>query len=140
MYVVDASVWVSRFVPNDVQHESSHIWLEGVVFRRELVAAPALLLVEVAGAISRRTGRPELAAGVVDLLQRLPGSRLVPVDAQLARDAASLAGELRLRGGDASYVALAQRLGFLLVTWDQEQLARGNAATRVSTPQQVLNG
>ncbi len=134
MYVVDASVWVSRFVPNDIHHQSSYHWLEVTLNSGELLAAPALLLVEVAGAVSRRTGRPELAARAVDLLEQLPNSRLVTVDAQLARLAARLAGQHRLRGADAPYVALAQQLGFSLVTWDQEQAERGSAATTVFTP------
>lgn len=140
MYVVDASVWVSRFVPADVHHESSYRWLEGVVTRGELLVAPALLLVEVAGAVSRRTGSPELAARAVDLLGQLPSTRLVPVDAELARLAAGIAGQHRLRGGDALYVALALRLGFTLVTWDQEQLERGGPTAPVLTPQEAATG
>ena len=140
MYVVDASVWVSRFVPGDVNHEPSYHWLEGVVARGDLVAAPALQLVEVAGAISRRTGRPELAAQAVELLEQLPNGRLVTVDALLARLAAGLAGQLHLGGGDALYLALAQRVGFTLVTWDREQLERGGAITPVITPQEPSVG
>ena len=134
MYVVDASVWVSRFALNDVHHEPSYSWLEGTVIRGELIVAPALFLAEVAGAISRRTGRPELAAQAVDLLEQLPNSRLVAIDPQLARHAALLAGEHRLRGSDSFYVALAQQLRFSLVTWDREQAERGSAATPVITP------
>ena len=137
MFVVDASVWVSRFLPDDVHHEPSYYWLEGVVTRGSLVAAPALLLAEVAGAISRRTGRPGMAARAVELLEQLPNGRLVPVDAQLARLAARLAGQLNLRGGDALYLALAQRLAFTLVTWDREQLERGNAVSPVLTPKDL---
>jgi len=62
VYVVDASVWVSQFVLNDFHHEPSYSWSEGTVIRGELIMAPALLLAKVAGAIPRRTGRPELAA------------------------------------------------------------------------------
>ena len=135
MYVVDASVWVSRLVPSDVHHQPSLRWMDGALTRGELLAAPALLLAVVAGAVSRRTGQPEIAAQAVDLLEQLPNSRLVTVDPQLARLAASLAGLHRLRGSDALYVALAQQLGFSLVTWDREQAERGSAATLVLTPQ-----
>jgi predicted nucleic acid-binding protein len=134
VYVVDASVWVSRFVLNDVHHEPSYSWLEGTVNRGDLIVAPALLLAEVAGAISRRTAIPEMAAQAVDLLQQLPNSRLVAIDPQLARHAARLAGQHRLRGSDAFYVALAQQLGFSLVTWDREQADRGSAAAPVIIP------
>ena len=135
MYVVDASVWVSRFVPADVHHKASYHWLESVVARGHLVASPALLLVEVAGAISRRTGRAELAAQAVTQLEQLPRGRLVPVGSQLAVLAAGLAGQLHLRGGDAIYLALAQRLAFSLVTWDREQLERGSPVATVTTPE-----
>ena len=67
------------------------------------------------------------------LLEQLPNSRLVAIDPHLARHAALLAGEHRLRGSDSFYVALAQQLGFSLVTWDREQAERGSAATPVIT-------
>ena len=75
MYVVDARVWGSRFVLNDVHHEPSYSWLEGTVIRGESFVAPALLIAEVAGALSRRTGQPELAAQAVDLREQLPISQ-----------------------------------------------------------------
>ena len=103
--------------------------------RGDLLAAPALLLVEVAGAVSRRTGRPELAARAVELVEQLPDGRLVPVDAQLARFAAGLAGRLHLRRGDALYLALAPRLGFSLVTWGREQLERGTPGFVIFLPE-----
>ena len=138
MYVVDASVWVSRFVPADVHHQPSYRWLEGVVTQGEVIVGPALLLAEVAGAVSRRTGRSQLAAQVLSLLQRLPNSRLVPVDAELAQLGARLAAVLHLRGVDAIYVALAQRLGLTLITWDREQRERGSGPVAALTPQEAL--
>ena len=71
------------------------------------------------------------------LLEQLPNSRLVAIDPHLARHAALLAGEHRLRGSDSFYVALAhlaQQLGLSLVTWNREQAERGSAATPVITP------
>ena len=134
MYVVDASVWVSRFLPADADHEPSYHWLEGMVDRGVLIAVPALMLIEVAGAVSRRTGRPELAVRAVRLLEEIPSLRIVPVDAQMARLGASLAGEIGLRGADALYVSLARRLAFTLVTWDREQLERADPNTEVMVP------
>ena len=86
--------------------------------------------------MSRCTGNPD-AARAVDLLEQVPSGRLVPVDAQLARLAAELAGEYRLRSGDALYVALAQRPGVSLVTWALEQTERGGGAMPVFTPQEA---
>jgi predicted nucleic acid-binding protein len=138
VYVVDASVWVSRFVDGDIHHETSHRWLAEMTEQGETIAAPALLFAEVAAAISRRTGRPELAMRALSLLQRLPNLRLVPIEVELAQMAGRLAADLGLRGADAVYVSLAYRLGVPLVTWDREQGERSAASIAVLTPQDVL--
>ncbi len=134
MTVVDASVWVSRLVPHDVHHAASRDWLAGQVTAGRLIVAPVLLLAEVAGAISRRTGRPRLARRAVEDLVRLPGLRLLAVESRLARSAAQVAGDLRLRGADAVYVATARDLGIPLVTWDGEQRERAGRLIAVKTP------
>ena len=138
MYVVDASVWVSRFVLDDVHHQPSRRWLDRQVAHEEAIVAPALALAEVAGAISRRTGRPGLGTDSIASLQRLPSTSLIPVDVELARLGAELAAGLRLRGADALYVALARRLGVPLVTWDREQRERGQQAIVARTPTAML--
>jgi predicted nucleic acid-binding protein len=135
---VDASVWVSRFVDGDVHNEPSREWLAGRVEEGTTVAAPALLLAEVAGAIARRTNRSEFAARALSLMQRFPGIRLVPIDMELGQHAGQLAGDLGLRGADAMYVSLAHRLGVPLVTWDREQQERSATTIDVRTPRELL--
>ena len=120
MHVVDASVWVSRFIPTDVHYQSSHEWLGNQVALNDVAVSPAILLAEVVGAILRRTGNSELGMIVVGLMQRFPNVRLVPIDASLAALSAQLAVTLRLRGSDTLYVATAHRLGVPLITWDRE--------------------
>jgi predicted nucleic acid-binding protein len=139
VYVADASVWVSRFVQGDVHHEPSRLWLAGLVEEGTAIVAPALLLPEVAGAIARRIGRPQLAARAVSLLQRLPNMRLVPIEAELSQLAARFAADQALRGADAVYVSLAYRLGVPLVTWDREQRERSPSTVNVVSPQDALN-
>ena len=138
MYVVDASVWVSRFILDDVHHQPSRRWLDRQVAHEEAIVASALALAEVAGAISRRTGRSDLGTRAIASLQRLPSARLIPVDVELAQLGADLATGLRLRGADALYVALARRLGVPLVTWDREQRERGREAIVAWTPTAML--
>ena len=134
MTVVDASVWVSRLVPQDVQHAASRRWLEEQAAVGNLVISPTLLLAEVAGAISRRTGQPELARRAVQMLLRLSELRLVPLDSRLGRSAAELAAEVGLRGADAVYVAAAHHLNVPLVTLDREQRARAGRLVEVQSP------
>jgi predicted nucleic acid-binding protein len=133
--VVDASVWVSRLVPQDVHHLASRRWLEQHVASGGVLVAPVLLLAEVAGAISRRVGEPELAHQAVESLLRVPGLRLVPIDHRLGKETARLAADLRLRGADAVYVALAHRLNIPLVSWDQEQRERACELIVVRSPE-----
>lgn len=132
--VVDASVWVSRFVHQDQYHHASYRWLEHHLKEGGIVVGPAILLSEVTGPIARQTGEPALAHGVHSALLRLPGLRLVTIDRRLGESAATLAADLLLRGADAVYVALARSLSLPLVTWDEQQRARGSAVAIVSVP------
>jgi predicted nucleic acid-binding protein len=134
--VVDASVWVSRLVPQDVQHAASRRWFEEQAAGGDLVISPTLLLAEVAGAVTRRTGHSELALQAVQMLLRLTELRLVPLDSRLGQLAAQLAAEDGLRGADAVYVATAQHLNVPLVTFDHEQRARGRRLVEVQSPGQ----
>jgi predicted nucleic acid-binding protein len=134
--VVDASVMVSRLVPQDIFHTAVKTWLNeqraaGVEF-----VSPAFLLPEVGGAVSRRTAASHLGKEAVEILQNLPGLRLVEMDATLIREAAHLAADLSLRGADATYVAVAARLNLPLTTLDEDQKTR--ATKRVSI-QEILN-
>ena len=133
--VVDASVVVSRLVPHDVHHEASRRWLTQHIADGGLLIGPTLLLAEVAGAIARRTGTPRLARRAVAAVLRLPGLRLVPVDEVLARAAASLAGQFRIRGADAIYIAAAAALRVPLATWDREQRERAAPIIDIFVPQ-----
>jgi len=135
--VVDASVWVSWLVAADVFHTASRGWFIQHALDGGQYAAPSLMLAEVVGAISRRTGQPELAARALQHLLHLPGLRLVGLDRRLGKAAAQLAGSAGLRGADAVYAALAQHLAIPLVTWDQEIGQRLGATLTVLTPPQA---
>ena len=78
--------------------------------------APTLALAEIAGALARRPSQGALGMRSVSAMLRLPITRLVPVDLELARLGAGTAAHLSMRGADVVYVALAQRLALPLVT------------------------
>jgi len=134
--VVDASVWVSLFILSDVHHARTRAWFEATVANGTPIAAPAVVLAEIAGAVARRTGIPAEGDAAVRLTTAVPKVRLVNVDRRVASRAASLAAGLRLRGTDAVYVAVADLLGVPLVTWDAEQIER--ASGRVNTVQPAI--
>jgi predicted nucleic acid-binding protein len=138
MYVVDASVWISRFVVADVNHVVSRSWLESVLEMVPLVLGPALLLPEVAGAVSRRTGRAEAAQEAIAELESMASLDLIPLDPEAASLAAMVASETQLRGGDAVYLSLAADMDWPLVTWDKELRDRGQIAAQVYFPNELL--
>lgn len=132
--VLDASVWVSLFSRRDERHRTTRQWHEALIGEGGTVEAPLLLLGEVAGALARRSGSRALAFSALGHLRRAPSLTLAPLDPVLASLAARLAIELRLRGTDAVYVALALREGVPLVTWDREQRERASAIIEARTP------
>lgn len=132
--VVDASVWVSRFVNQDAHHQVSYLWLERHFRSGGMVVSPVILLAEIAGLVGRQTGDIALAHNAYRKLLRLPNFRVVPITHELGVAAANLAANLNLRGADAVYVALAQALRLVLITWDQQQRERGAAIVTTALP------
>ena len=131
--VVDASLWVARLVPQEVFHQSVRAWMEARRLEETEFLAPAQLLAEVAGAISRRTGDAGLAAQAVEQMEHLPGLRLVEMDQAVIESAAQMAASLGMRGGDAIYAAVAHWLNLSLATLDSDQKERASKMIKVET-------
>jgi predicted nucleic acid-binding protein len=135
--ISDASVWVAFFLIADVTHAPSFAWIDQHTAAGGMLVAPAILLTEVAAALSRRLGSatgPQMALQAAATLARLPLMQIVPMDEPLVTTATDLAARLGLRGADALYVAVAQRLSLPLLTWDGEQLTRPAGLIRAFHP------
>ena len=131
--VVDASVFVSRLLTNDVHHGATTAWFSERTSAGGFFVVPAIMPAEVAGAVSRRLdGR--VARRAVEGLLRIPSLRVVAIDRRLGERAAELAADLGLRGADATYAAIADQLKIPLVTWDGEQRTRAARAVATATP------
>jgi len=129
--VVDASVWVASMLPQDAFYAVSHEWLKANHSRGVEFLAPALLLTEVAGVISRMRKDPILAHKTVETLKELPGLTLLEMNYTLVQRATELAADLGMRGADAYYVAAAVYLGVPLATLDMDQRTRAERVVRV---------
>jgi predicted nucleic acid-binding protein len=134
MIVIDASVWVSFLVEEDVNHAITHAWLTRMLATAVPLAAPNLLLAEVGGAIARRRDSSLLGQKTIDQLLAIPTLRLVNADHRLGLEASHIAATYRLRGADAFYVAVAAHLERPLVSWDKEHLSRVSDLITVYTP------
>ena len=134
MTVTDASIWVSRFLPEDAFHAASREWLMKAAGEGSSLVAPASLLPEVAGAIARRTGSTRLGYQAVQQIRQVPHLQLVALDADLCDFAAEVASTNRLRGADALYVAVAHQLQTDLASWDEEQIERAAGFAQAYRP------
>ena len=95
---------------------------------------PSLLSIEVAAAISRRTGQTDLSREAVRRLHNLDAMLFVPLDATLVDMSVDIASHLQLRAGDAIYTAVASQLNIPLISWDNEQLQRAGSLIPTYTP------
>jgi predicted nucleic acid-binding protein len=132
--VIDASVYVALINADEKDHTRCWAWFEGAKAAEEPIVAPAILLAEVAAALSRGVGDLGLAHRVVGQLKRSGVIKLLPVTLAVAERAATIAADHRIRGCDAVYIALADQLGEHLVTLDRQQLERGAAIVSAHEP------
>jgi predicted nucleic acid-binding protein len=134
MIVVDASIWVSYLVRQDVHHALSQSWLTTILKKQIPIAAPIILLSEIGGAISRRLGHADLGNKAINQLLAVPTLRLVAVEHSLGIQASRIAANYQLRGADALYVTVAQQLNIPLISWDNEHLTRTSGLITTYTP------
>jgi predicted nucleic acid-binding protein len=132
--VVDASVWVAWLTSTDAHHTASREWLSACFRGSKLLAIPQFAVVEVVGAIARRSGSPELAKKAATLVLKCPGLQLYHLDDAQFDTALRLPSTKRLSGADALYVALAQMLRVPLVSWDTEHLERAGGLIECFRP------
>jgi predicted nucleic acid-binding protein len=134
LVVIDASVWASRLMPQDVKHVASAAWVERYKESGGIITAPDFILVEIAAGLTRRTGQASLAKQSIRYLTYHGPVRIIPLERSLIQEAARLATDLRLKAGDAIYVALAWKTKSPLVSWDNEQLQRATSLIETHTP------
>jgi predicted nucleic acid-binding protein len=138
MYTVDASVWVNAFDQREPGHESSRQLLDLLSTQAIPVIVPNLVLVEVAGAISRTRNNPGQALAFATALSNLPNVTIMPLHDVLAQQALALAAQHGLRGADSVYAAVAVQSGCTLITLDNEHLTRLAGIVTTRTPATVL--
>jgi predicted nucleic acid-binding protein len=134
LVTIDASVFVSAFTPTEPAHAASKVRMRYFYDSGTPIIVPSLVIPEIAAALARGQGKPDLGIAFAEEVASLPNLTLVSVDESLARLAAQTAAKYKLRGSDAIYAAVALRFGTQLVTLDREQLERLAPALPVSAP------
>jgi predicted nucleic acid-binding protein len=130
-YTIDASVF-----RGERGHPESLRLLVTIEKLGDPVIVPALVVAQIASAIARTTNDRDTALTLARATASLPHVTLVPITA--AMDTANIAARYRLRGSDASYVAVAEKYATTLVSLDQEHLTKGAHVAVCQTPQEAL--
>lgn len=131
--VLDAAVWVSAAIPQEQQHTSSRQWIDQYLAAGGVLVICEWFIVEVATAIGRRVSSQHGQTAYTRVYS-LSQTLIVPMSTQLMQDSAATAAALRLRAGDAVYIALAYGLGLPVVSWDGEIAQRGDPRVSVFDP------
>ena len=131
---IDASVFVSAFLPTEPSHEASRKFMLRVREQAIPIIVPFLVLPEISAALARGHGKPEAAKAFVLELKNLSNIAFVDLDESAADLAVGIAANNRLGGSDAVYGAVALRFGAELITLDKEQLDRLRKLVPVRTP------
>jgi predicted nucleic acid-binding protein len=131
---IDASVFVSAFTPSEEAHLDSKTFMREAREAGVPIIVPTLIIPEIAAAIGRGQGKPDLGYLFAIEVTQFPNVTLVNLDESLAEVSAEIAANHRLRGSDAVYAAVAKRFATELVTLDTEQLQRVKKAVKVRKP------
>ncbi len=131
---IDASVFVNAFSPTETGSEQRWRFLSQLLDAGAPVVVPALMLVEVVASLARKQNNTALALEWMERIQQLDHLTFVPLDDDLAQEAAEIAAAHRLRGSDAVYAAVARRSAATLVTLDAEQAQRAAPLIPVRLP------
>ena len=137
-FVIDASVFVADAQTHEPFHAEANLLLETLAAHQCVLHVPAIVLPEIAAALARGAGDPDLAREAVGLYRQWPGVRVTPVDETLGSLAADVAAGSRIRGCDAVYVALAYMEQAVLVTLDGQQRERAPSDIAACSPAQAL--
>jgi predicted nucleic acid-binding protein len=138
LLTIDSSVFVSAARRAERGNAESTTFLAWVRESRPRLFLPTLLMAEVAAALSRTGSADGLAQQYALAIGQLPNTVLVALDEGLARQAAALGAQHKLRGADSVFLASAALFAAELVTLDREQLQRGASIVQTLSPADLL--
>lgn len=138
MYTIDANIFVRDTDSHDPDYATCHNLLSALDRQQIPVIVPNLLLVEVAGAMSRTRRDPIRARLITTAIESLKYVQFIPLNDDLTREATEIAADRGLRGADAVYVAVARHHNCILVSLDREQRERAQPLVRAITPEEAL--
>ena len=100
MYCIDASVLINSEIESEKLHEYSEKLMEKIIEKGITILVPEIVLPEISSAIARGSNNSEKAMEFVKELKQIPNIVFVPIDRELADEAASLDEQQLVRAKD----------------------------------------
>lgn len=135
--VVDSNIFISSLDPKDIFHSECYPIFEKILSFEIEALCPALVLVETACVLRRRTGSEDVARNVYKSLAALPSINWFDVTLAVAERACLLGTRTGLKGGDAIVLQVAEEHGVPLLTKDKEMQNKAPAGILVLEPKDV---
>ncbi|MBS4027644.1 MAG: type II toxin-antitoxin system VapC family toxin [Ignavibacteriales bacterium] len=121
---VDSSIIVSSLIYTEPRHrEALSIWLD-IVDGNNFAILPYTVVVEVCGAVKRRTGKLDFALETKQNLLQQKHIYFVDIDREVAEGAAKIASHVGLRGMDSIVVYIAKEYNTELKSFDEEMMSK----------------
>jgi predicted nucleic acid-binding protein len=135
--VVDSNILISSLDPTDVFHSECYPVFERILAFEIEALCPALVLVETACVIRRRTNSEDTAKRVYANLSVLPSINWLDITLVIAERACLVGAKTGLKGGDAIVLQVAEEFGVPLLTKDKEIKKKAPAGILVFEPNEV---
>ncbi len=126
------------FDNKDKFHITSFKFIDHIIQANIKIIMPNLALVELAGAISRKGNPLDDLVEYLDLLKAQRNFQFMTLNTKLCDLASDIAMQLKIKGSDSVYVAIAYRYNLKLITNDAQQMECGKKIISASTPEEEL--
>jgi len=136
---LDTSVIVNSFFANEVGTESSKKLMEKIKDGEFIACTSEFTILEIASAISRRSGDPDLVDEFVEELKVYPNLRIVPISKLLFDRAYEIATFNRLRAGDSIQVACAVLENTECLVQRDTDFKRAGKLIKILEPEELLS-
>ncbi len=138
LLTVDSSVIVASIIEKEEHHNVCKKLMSRIANGHHTSIAPYSTLVEVVGALKRRTNSGELAESTKNELQNMTTIYFIELTKERADSAASIASKLGMKGMDALVVQIAKENAAILVTLDKPMANLANDIVKVSSVEGIL--
>jgi predicted nucleic acid-binding protein len=121
---LDSSVIITSVLDFEKRHKEAMLLFENILIGNYEVFLPYTVLVEVIGAVKRRTLSDSQADQIKEKLLGVAYITFIELTSERAENACQIASQFNLRGMDAIVVQVSKEFGTELITFDKEMLSR----------------